>query len=54
MQEVKEGEKIKRTVRVPIHMTSSAHLDDLIQQLQALKDELLLHPDIEITLEIKD
>ena len=54
MQEVKEGEKIKRTVHVPVRMTSAAHLDNLIQQLQALKDELMLHPDIEITLEIKD
>jgi hypothetical protein len=54
MQEVKEGEKIKRTVHVPLRMTSAAHLDNLIQQLQALKDELMLHPDIEITLEIKD
>lgn len=54
MQEVKEGEKVKRTVHVPLHMTSAAHLDNLIQQLQALKDELMLHPDIEITLEIKD
>lgn len=54
MKEVKEGEKVKRTVRMPLRVTSSTQLGELIQQLQALRDELSLHPEIEITLEFKD
>jgi hypothetical protein len=54
MKEVKEGEKVKRTVRMPLRVTSSTQLGELIQQLQALKDELSLQPEIEITLEFED
>lgn len=54
MKEGKPGEKIKRTVRMPVRVTTSTQLGELIQQLQALKDELALRPDIEITLEFED
>lgn len=54
MKEVKEGEKFKRTVRMPLRLTTSTQLGELIQQLQALKDELALRPEIEITLEFED
>ena len=54
LKELKDGEKIKRTMRVPLHLTSAEQLDELIRQLQALKSELALHADIEITLELED
>jgi len=54
IKEVKDGKKFKRTVRVPLHMTSADQLDSLIKQLQALKDELGQLADIEIKLEFKE
>jgi hypothetical protein len=54
MQTLKEGEKLKRTIQIPLRVTSGAQLSELIQQLQALRDEVSTHPDIEIALEFKD
>lgn len=54
MKEIREGEKVKRTVRVPLRLTSSVQLGELIQQLQSLKEELVLHPEIEVTLEFAE
>lgn len=54
LKEVKDGEKFKRKMQIPMRMTSTVQLDSLIQQLQMLKEELANQADIEITLELKD
>ena len=54
MQELKDGEKLKRTIQIPVQLTNGEQLSELIQQLQILKDEIAMHPNIEITLEFKD
>jgi len=46
--------KLQRSVRVPSSITSTPQLDSLIQQLQALKTELALYTDIEVTIKIED
>lgn len=53
-RKVKDGEKYKHTLYLPLRMSSAEQLDALIQQLQALKSELALHTCIEITIELKD
>mgnify|MGYP001224115647 CR=1 FL=1 len=54
IKEIKDGEKLKKTLRIPLRLTHLEQLDALIQQLQALKDELALHAEVEITLEPED
>lgn len=54
LKELKDGEKVKRSLHLPLRMTSAEQLEVLIQQLQALKTELALYADIEITIELKD
>jgi hypothetical protein len=44
--------KITRTITVPAAITTSAQLEDLLQQLQALKDELAVYGDIDVTIKI--
>ena len=54
VKEIKDGEKLKRTLRLPLRVTSAYQLDALIQQLQDLKSELAMHAEVEVTLELKD
>jgi hypothetical protein len=51
---MKDSEKYKRTMHIPLRMTSAEQLEELIQQLQALKNELALHADIEVIIELED
>jgi len=44
--------KITRCMSMPPRVTSTAELDVLIQQLQALKNELAIYGDIEITIDL--
>jgi hypothetical protein len=53
-EEMKDGEKFRRTLHLPLRVTSAGQLEALIQRLQALKSELALHAEIEVTLELKD
>lgn len=54
MKEIKDGDKLHRTIPIPLQITSVEQLEELIRQLQALKSELALHTDIEITIQLKD
>jgi hypothetical protein len=54
MKEIKDGEKFTTTMYIPLRMTSVEQLEELILQLQALKNELALHTDIEVIIELKD
>ncbi len=52
---IREGrQKLVRRISVPARVTDTAELDTLIQQLQALKTELTIYADIDVTLTIKD
>jgi len=52
---VREGKtRITRSVKLPSTVTSAGQIDDLIQQLQELKNDLSFYGGIEITIEIKD
>ena len=46
--------KMTRTVKVPTRLASAARLDMLIQQLQALRNELNLYADVDLTIELGD
>lgn len=46
--------RISRSVRVSQRLTRTDELEDLIRQLQALKSELALYSEIDITIELKD
>ena len=43
-----------RTVRLPMRLASAARLDTLIQQLQALRNELNQYENVNITIELGD
>jgi hypothetical protein len=53
-KEIKDGEKFKSTVQIPLRITSAEELEDLIQQLQTLKNQMALYADIEVIIELKD
>lgn len=46
--------KITRSVRLPSTVTKADQLDDLIRQLQELKNELALYKEIEVSIKIED
>jgi hypothetical protein len=46
--------KLTRKVGVPSAVTSAAQLEQIIQQLQSLRAELVLYSDIELTIHIED
>jgi len=49
---LKEGkEKLSRTITVPVAVSSVSDLEDLIQQLQALKSQLAYYDEFEIRIE---
>ena len=57
-EERKEAKKagqtrLSRSVNVPATITSAADLDELIRSLQALKAELAVYSDIEVTIKIE-
>jgi hypothetical protein len=54
LKEMKDGEKFRRTLSIPLRLTSAEQLEVLIQKLQALKSELALQSDIEVTIELRD
>jgi hypothetical protein len=54
LKAMKDSEIFRRTLHLPLRMTSVAQLEALIQQLQALKNELGIYSDIEVTIELKD
>ena len=45
--------KLSRSVQIPATISSAADLEDLIRSLQALKAELAVYSDIEVTIKIK-
>jgi len=45
---------ITRSIKVSQRVSSTAQLEELIQQLQALKNELAIYSEIEVTIELKD
>jgi hypothetical protein len=52
---LKEGkQKISRTLRLPARVENVAQLEELIRQLQAIRTDLALYNDIEVTLEIEE
>ena len=54
-QAAREGRtRISRSIQVAQRVSSTAQLEALIQQLLALKNELAIYGDIEITIELKD
>jgi hypothetical protein len=54
-QATREGRThITRSIKVSHRVSSTAQLEELIQQLQALKNELAIYGDIEVTIELKD
>jgi hypothetical protein len=51
----KEGRKtLTRTIHVPSSLSDPSQLEALIQQLQALRSELSLYSDIEVTVQVED
>ena len=51
---LREGRvKITRTMRLPSSLKSAGVLDKLIQDLQALKAELSVYSEIDVTIEIE-
>ncbi len=54
-QAAREGRtRISRSITMMRRVSSTAQLEELIQQLQALKNELAIYGDIEVTIELKD
>ncbi len=51
---VKEVSKLKATIPVPAVVTSREQLEELLQQLQALREKLTYYSQIEISIEIQD
>jgi hypothetical protein len=52
---LREGrQKIARIINVPARVQSMTQLDTLIRQLQALKAELAIYDEIEVTIQIED
>jgi len=51
----KEGRKsISRQIKIPASLTDRESLDDLIQQLQKLRNELVMYSDIEVTVQVEE
>jgi uncharacterized protein DUF6079 len=46
--------KLARTVKLPASLRSASRLDELIQQLQALRSELTAYSEIDVTIEVGD
>jgi hypothetical protein len=46
------GKKLTRTLEVPTALVSPQQVEELIRQLQALRQELSLYDDIEVTIRI--
>jgi hypothetical protein len=45
--------KLSRSVNIPATISSAADLEELIRSLQALKAELAVYSDIEVTIKIE-
>jgi hypothetical protein len=45
--------KLSRSVNIPATISSAADLEELIRTLQALKAELAVYSDIEVTIKIE-
>jgi hypothetical protein len=52
LKKMKDGEKIKRTLRMERRLTNTQQLEALIEQLQEMKNELAIYTDIEITIHL--
>ncbi|WP_295392468.1 BREX system P-loop protein BrxC [uncultured Thiodictyon sp.] len=51
-EDTQEGkEKLNRTIRVPLSVSSASDLDDLIERLQAIKAELTYYDEFELRIE---
>jgi hypothetical protein len=46
--------KLTRAINVPTAITNASQLDSLIQELQAVRDDLDLYSDMEVRITIRD